>query len=185
MANNSASRNSRRYFLTAGYATLIAAFAVFAVWPYARGMSEAHADISRLQQEIAARQDRTHQLDVIQRRLQMVELQTRNYDRLVPASQDVGSFLAELTQELAKAGMRDTSYSELQATPLGKSVRQPIEVHGRGTFAQLHEFLVRLENLQRMSSVGKLTIEADNDMSGNVTAQLTLFIYNTNTKPGS
>ena len=185
MASNPASRKSRQLFLTAGYAVLFTAFVAFAALPYARGMAAARSDITRFQQEIASRQDKAHQLDVIQRRLQMVDLQTRNFDRLVPANQNIGPFLDELTQEQRNAGMRDTSVSELQATPLGKSQRQPIEVHGRGTFAQLHEFLVRLENLGRMSSVGKLSIEADADMDGNVTAQLTLFIYNTNAKSGS
>jgi Tfp pilus assembly protein PilO len=53
----------------------------------------------------------------------------------------------------------------------------PIEVRGKGTYAQFHGFLGRLESLRRLSSVGKLTIDADADMSGNVEVQLTLFIY--------
>jgi hypothetical protein len=39
---------------------------------------------------------------------------------------------------------------------------------------------VHLEGLPRKSSVGKLNIDADTDMSGYVTAELMLYIYNTN-----
>jgi hypothetical protein len=165
--------------VAAGYLALAAAFVGAVALPYARAADAARADIRRLQADIAARRNKTRQLADMDGRIQLIDLQTRNFDRLVPATQDLGPFLSELSRELDAVGMHDISVSTMPPTALGKSQRQPIELHGKGTFAQFHDFLVRLEHLQRLCSVGKLTVEADTDMSGYVTAQMTLYIYNT------
>ena len=111
-------------------------------------------------------------------------MQVGNHDRLLPANQDLGPFMEDLSKELDSAGMKDSStVKALASIPLGKSQQLPIEVTGRCTFSQFHDFLVRLEHLPRMSSVSHLSVEADAQMTGTVTVQLTLSIYNT--KPGS
>ncbi len=183
MANDAAKTSPRPLYIAAGYCLLFLGFIGLAVIPYVRTMAVTKGDVDRLDQEIADRIERGRQLDDLRHRVELVDLQTRNYDRLVPVNQDSGPFLTELTRELEAAGMHDTSYGLLPSTPLGKSQRTPVEIHGKGTFAQFHDFLVRLENLKRLSSVGKLSIDTDADMNGEVTVQITLFIYNT--KSGS
>jgi Tfp pilus assembly protein PilO len=183
MPSNDSRFRSRRLFLFCGYAALAAGFLLVVVLPYTRSATAVRRDIERYQLGIASRVDRAHQLQDINRNIQLMDLETRNYDRLVPANQDLGRFLSELSVELDRAGMSDVSVSAMTATPLGKTQKLPIEVRGRGSYAQFHEFLARLENLQRKSSVGKLSIDADTDMNGYISAQLTLYIYNT--KPRS
>ena len=160
------------------YAVLALGFVLAGVVPVVRGIDAAKADIRQDQAEIDARSARGRELQNLKNQVALIELVTRDFDRLVPPSQDLGPFLTQLYEQLGAAGMRDISVRNLAPIPLGRSQKLPIEVRGKGTYAQFHGFLTRLENLPRLSSVGKLSVDADTDMAGTVEVQLTLFIYN-------
>jgi len=170
--------HSNGILLGTGYAVLAVGFILAGVVPVVRGMNAANADIRRHQDEINARIDRARELQNLKGQVALIELETRDFDRLVPPNQDLGAFLTQLYEQLGAAGLKDISVRNFAPIPLGRSQKLPIEVRGKGTYAQFHEFLTRLENLPRLSSVGKLTIDADTDMNGTVQVQLTLFIYN-------
>ena len=176
---NKSSLMSRRWLSPVGFGIIILAFIVLGYLPY-------HAEAARLEREIAVRKERldtnvqqSQQLRDLTRQRGFVSLAVKNYDRLVPATQDLGTFLEQLSQELDNTGMRDTTKRALAPTKLGKCQQLPIEMHGVGTFGQFHRFLERLESLPRMSSVSKLNIESDAAMTGTLTVDLTLSIYST------
>jgi Tfp pilus assembly protein PilO len=177
MAAKTAHASSYSKLLIAGYSVLVLGFLAGGVAPALHGLNVARADIQKYQADIDTRLARTRELQDIKGQVALAELDTRDFARLVPPSQDLGPFLTQLYEQLGAAGMRDISVRNLAPTPLAHSQKLPIEVHGKGTYAQFHDFLVRLENLQRLSSVGKISVDADTDMSGNVEVQLTLFIY--------
>jgi Tfp pilus assembly protein PilO len=172
-----ATKASKSYLIGGGYGALVLGFALAGITPFLLGMSAARKDIANYQREIDTRTTQTHELQNAKGQIALLELETQDFDRLVPRNQDLGTFLTQLYEQLGAAGMKDISVRNLAPTPLGRSQRLPIEVRGKGTYAQFHSFLGRLESLRRLSSVGKLTIDADADMSGNVEVQLTLFIY--------
>lgn len=181
MASNNA--KSRRMTLLASYGLLGVGFLAAVVFPHLRAVSSARADIARYTEEIATRQEQQHQLETVNKSIELLKLETSNYDRLVPANEDYGSFVTALSDLLDRAGMRDITLSALQPTPLGKAQRKPIEIRGKGTYKQFSTFLAGLENLNRKSSVGKLSIESDSEINGNITASFTVYIYSTNNDP--
>jgi Tfp pilus assembly protein PilO len=168
---------SNHMLLGTGYAVLVVGFIAAGVVPALHNMSVARADIQNYQQEIEARLARARELENLKGQLTLAELDTRDFARLVPQNQDLGLFLTQLYEQLGATGMSDITMRNLPPTPLGRTQRLPIEIHGRGSYAQFHDFLIRLENLPRLSSVGKLDIDADTDMNGNVLVRLTLYIY--------
>lgn len=167
---------SHRVVLFGGYTALIMGFLLAGVLPCVRGVRSAQADIQRDQAEIRARIGRAAELQEVESTVKLIHLQTTDFERLVPPNQDLG-FLTELTEQLAAAGMKDISFHNLAQTPLNRSFKVPVEVRGKGTFAQFHDFMVRLENLRRMCSVGRLTIDADSELNGMVDVQMTLYFY--------
>jgi Tfp pilus assembly protein PilO len=177
MANKTAASTSSRFFLGGGYAVLLAAFAFFSLL-HMRSVNTARAAIARDQENIDARRGRSKELRAVSAQVDEITLETRDFDRLVPPNQDFGTFLEDVANLLTDAGMHDVSFRNLSVSPLGRSERLPIEVRGRCTFPQFHTFLTRLEALKRLSSVGKLSIDATSDMNGEIEVQLTLFIYN-------
>jgi Tfp pilus assembly protein PilO len=180
MPADPAATRSRQMFIAGGYSLIVVTFVVVCLLPYFRNVSKIQADIASAQKEIATRQEKAKTLEDVRQRVQLVQLQVRKFDRLVPSNQDLGPFLEQLSRELYQAGLKDISVRNLAVDALGKSQKLPIEVGGTGTFDQFHRFLIHLENLPRMSSVEKLSIESDTPMQGDVHVQLTLNIYNTN-----
>jgi len=181
MASNTA--KSRRLTIAGSYALLAVAFLSAVVLPHLRAVNSARADVARFSEEIATRKGNQHELETIKKSIELLELETRNYDRLVPANEDYGSFVTALSDLLDRAGMRDITLSALAPTPLGKAQRKPIEIRGKGTYKQFSTFLAGLEDLNRKSSVGKLSIEADTELNGSITASFTVYIYSTNNNP--
>ena len=169
---------SHGMLLVTGYTVLVAGFLIAGVALPLRSVSAARADIQNTRREIDDRLARRQELVNLRDQVALAQLDTRDFARLVPPNQDRGPFLTQLYEHLAAAGMTDISVRNLAPIPLGHSQKLPIEVHGRGSYAQFHDFLTRLENLPRLSSVGKLSVNADTDMNGKVEVQLTLYIYN-------
>lgn len=175
-------RISRNTAITVGgFAAIVVGFLLLGYLPYYRQRQALRQEIVGRQDEMAAVAQQSVQLKEATRRAQLINasLQIRDYDRLVPVNKDLGTFLRQLSEELDAAGMQDTAVRALPPTALGKCQQLPIEIKGVGTFEQFHGFLVRLEHLPRMSSVSRLHIEADNAVSGKVSVELTLAIYNT------
>ncbi len=175
--------STRKLVLRGGYAALVLGFVIAGVIPTVQGVRAARAESQKLESEIAARNGKQRELSDIKKTVTELTLETSTLNRLLPPNQDLGSFLGDLTKQFGEAGMKDISYHNLPPTPLGHSQKLPIEVRGRGTYAQFHDFLVRLENLPRLCSVGKMQIDADSDMSGGIEIQLTLYIYNSKSQP--
>lgn len=169
---------NRRMFIVGGYIAIVAGFAAFGVLPYLRGAAVIQTKIQASEREINSRMEASRQLQDITKKVQFINLQVGNHDRLLPTAQDLGPFMEQLSHQLDNAGMKEITVRALPPITLGKSQQLPIEVSGTCTFAQFHEFLVHLEHLSRMSSVSHLSVEADTPMTGKVAVQLTLSIYN-------
>jgi Tfp pilus assembly protein PilO len=164
--------------ISGGYAALVLAFVLLGVLPYFRGVSVANAAIANHQKEIEQRVQTKNALVKISKEIVDLEYQVRNYERLVPPNQDLGKFLEQVSTELDKCGMKEVDVHAQAAITRDKSQKLPITLKASGTFAQLQNFLLKLENLPRMCSVGQVILEADPAMTGKVNVNLTLFIYN-------
>jgi Tfp pilus assembly protein PilO len=169
--------------IVSGYGTIVAAFVLVGVVPYLRDVAAIRSGISADQREIETRQASQKQLEQVKSQVHFIQLQVGNHDRLLPDSQNVGDFMEKLSHERDNAGMKDGSVHSLPLISLSRCQQLPIEISGTCTYTQFHDFLIRLEGLERMSSVSKLSVEADTGMSGKVNVSLQLSIYNT--KPAS
>ena len=117
---------SRSVVVRGGYSALALSFLLAGVLPVARGMRSARADIARLSSDIDSRVSQQRDLEEINKSIVEISMQTRNLDRLLPPSQDLGTFLKELTSQFGEAGLQDISYHNLPPTPLGRSQKLPI-----------------------------------------------------------
>jgi Tfp pilus assembly protein PilO len=178
MPADPSSAQTRRYFILGGYSAICAAFLAIGLLPYLHSTALIRADIAASEHQIAARLESRRQLTEVTKQVQFINMQVGNHDRLLPPVEDLGPFMEQLSHELDRAGMKEVTVRALPPITLGKSQQLPIEVGGTCTFAQFHEFLVHLEKLSRMSSVSHLSVESDTPMTGKVSVQLTLSIYN-------
>jgi Tfp pilus assembly protein PilO len=179
MPANSNVAKSRHLLITGGYAALGVAFVLVGVLPFVRGVSAAKGAIAEYKHEIEKRVETKSALTSINKEIHDLEYQVRNYERLVPPNQDLGNFLKQVSEQLDKHGMKEVDIHAQAAITREKSQKLPITIHASGSFVQLQKFLLSLENLPRMCSVGQVILEnADPTMNGKVKVNLTLFIYN-------
>ena len=177
MPNSPATARSRRWLILGGYAALAATTLLVCLLHYS-GVAAARAAVDRYQGEIEHRLQTKKSLVDANTQIQNIEFQVRNFPRLVPEDQDLGSFLEQLSSELSLAGMKDVDIKNQAAITMGRCQKLPIQLHASGTFAQFHQFLEKVEHFDRLCSVGHITIEtADPEMDGRVKVDLTLFIY--------
>jgi len=177
MALNFKNLSRGTWIAVGGFVTVTTAFLALGFAPYWVATRRLEGDIAEYRQRMEQSARQSELLRDLSNRAGHMVRQVRDYPRLVPASKDLGLFLGQLSQELDSSGMRDTAVRALPLTPLGKCSQLPIEVHGSGSFEQFQDFLQRLEHLERMSSVSRLEVKADDAMSGKVTVDLTLSIY--------
>lgn len=170
---------SRRIFIVSGYVVLAVAFMLLGIMPYVRGMSAVQTQIGTAQRDIDSRLSARKTLDQVEKQLRLIRLQVRDFDRLLPDSQNVGDFMEKLSHERDDAGMKDSTVHSLPVITLNRCQQRPIEITGTCTYSQFDEFLKRLEKLDRKSSVSHLSVEADTAMTGKVNVSLQLSIYNT------
>ena len=175
MATKPGTDRPHRFFLLAGYVILAIGFVAGVAVPHMRTASAVEADIKKYGQEIDTRLSKQRELVQVQNRVKLIELETKDYPRLVAPSQDAYPFLSLVVEQLSQANLRDLSYHNLAPVALNRSEKLPFEIRAKGTYAQFRDFLERLEKLDRLSSVGKVMIDAETDMSGNVDIQVTLF----------
>ncbi|MGN6371111.1 MAG: type 4a pilus biogenesis protein PilO [Phycisphaerae bacterium] len=183
MPANSAATRYRRMMICGGYGAIAVAFVLLCAVPYVRNVTRIRAQIVQEQREIDSRKAARQQLEQVRGQVHFIGLQVANHDRLLPETQNVGEFMEKLSNERDAAGMKDGSVHSLPVISLQRCQQLPIEISGTCTFSQFHDFLVRLEGMERMSSVSKLSVDADTAMSGAVNVSLQLSIYNTKPAP--
>jgi Tfp pilus assembly protein PilO len=168
----------KSYVSIAGFSAIFLGFLGMSYIPHWRECQSLNAQIMEHKEHLEQIAAQTAELKDVTEQVRLIHEQVKGYDRLVPASQDLGTFLGQLSNELSAAGLQDSAVRAMAPTLLAKCQQLPIEIHGTGTAAQCHAFLTRLEALPRKSSVSHLTLEADAAMTGKVTMELTLCIYN-------
>ena len=179
MATKTNASSTRRLVVIGGYTTLIFGFALLSAMPLLRRTNAARNDIQQLTADMELRQIKGKELEDLKLRVAAITKETQVLPRLLPPDQDLGTFLKDLVARSDKAGLADVSVRNLAPITLDRSQKLPIEVHARGTYAQFRSFLLSLEKMDRLPSIGKLVVESGSDMSGTLEVQLTLFIYNT------
>ncbi len=168
--------------LTMSGLMLVGLLALGSTVPYYFSWSKLNRNIQATQTDIEQAQQSTQELLNIERRAKLIHNEVKDYDKLVPNNQELGPFLGQLTQEMQRAGMADTSVRALAPIPRGKCDQLPIELRGAGSYQEFQSFLARLEGLDRKSSVNHLVVDGTSTLNGQVNVELSLAIYNTRSR---
>lgn len=165
--------------LTMSGLAVLGLLAAASVVPYWMSWSKLSTAIRSTEEKIALSTQHSQDLLNVQKQARLIRAEVKDYDKLVPGNQDLGPFLGQLTERMQRAGMTDTAVRALAPVPRGKCDQLPIELRGAGTYADVTNFLVQLEGLERKSSVNHLIIDGGSTMNGRVTVEISLAIFNT------
>ncbi len=117
------------------------------------------------------------ELPGLERRLRDMEKAVEGFDRRVPAERALGSFLQQIAGIMTDCHLVDQAIvpgNEWQTDAL-KCI--PIHVACRGTLTDIFGFFQKLQRLDRLVRVEKVTLENDSDLTGQVGVQVEAVIF--------
>lgn len=169
----------RRWVTPVGLGVVLLAFAGFCGVPYFTSMNKMKAEIVSLKQKIANSGRQSQELKDLTKQNQVLKMEVKKFDRLVPPTQDKGNFYEAVSdaQKDAKLDPKDVNAAMLASNRLGRCLALPMELHIKGDADKFYVFLEKLEGLERRSAVSKLNIETDQKMQGKIMADMTLSIF--------
>ncbi len=131
--------------------------------------------------EMAAAQ--SVELAGLERRLRGMEKRIEGFDQRVPADRTLGTFLQQI------AGIMSDCHLVQQVVLPGKEWKTedltciPIHVACNGTLTSLFSFFAKLQSLDRLVRIEKVTLENDADLTGQLGVQLETVIFEQSAKP--
>jgi Tfp pilus assembly protein PilO len=156
---------------------MIVLFLLGGLLPYWFRQHQLGAEIEQHRAALAQAAEQSARLEQATRRGQYLLMQTGAFADLVRDRRDLGPFLAELSSAMDQSGLLNTSQQAPPPVRLRDCEQQPIEVTASGRYQDVYAFLNRLEHLPRRSIINSLRLEADKDLTGEVTLKLMLSIY--------
>jgi Tfp pilus assembly protein PilO len=127
-----------------------------------------YRELSRLEQRISAKRDLLDgDLQTVARLPELIEeveemkRRYRNFDRRLPKQQELGEFLREITVNLPKEDLTSERIEPGNPSREERFQTLPIRMHLRGGFLSLTRFLHRVEDMERLARVDKLSMQAE------------------------
>jgi type IV pilus assembly protein PilO len=126
--------------------------------------------LSNLQQATAGIANINEKVDELQKAITFFESK-------LPQEKEIESMLTELSQ-MAEANSLQTKTVKTLKIETGPNFReQPIQLSLSGDFNGFYSFLLKLEQLSRITRVTQMNLQKINDRDGEMQAQMTLSIF--------
>lgn len=128
-------------------------------------------------QTIDMARGRKAELDGLRNRLRDTNRAIERFETCVPSDNALGAFLQQMAGVMTERELTDQVVlpgKEMEAGGLGCI---PIHIACKGTLANLFNFFDRLQTLNRLVRIEKVTLENDADFRGQLSMQTEAFIF--------
>jgi Tfp pilus assembly protein PilO len=116
-------------------------------------------------------------LPAIRQQLQQLQTVVVDFEANVPAQKSIGVFLQQIANLMSQCDLREQVVApskEIKADDL-KCI--PVDMQCKGRLAQIFEFYKRLQELDRLVRIERVSLKNDIDFSGQVSMQTLAVIY--------
>jgi type IV pilus assembly protein PilO len=126
--------------------------------------------LDRLQQTTARNDDLHRANEEIRRNIQSIEAR-------LPTNKEVDSVVRQVSELAVEAGLDAPTIESDKPVVAAMYMEQPLKMRVRGNFTGFYDFLIRLEQLPRITRIPDLKISRSRDADGHMQAEFTLSIY--------
>lgn len=121
----------------------------------------------------------------LRRENERIAASIRALEARLPNDKGIDEVLRDVHSAAEQSGLRLPKFRRTdRAIQSGVAMEQPIELELAGTFDSLYRFLLRLEQLPRITRLTDMRITRDRDQEGNVNVRATLSVFYSNPTPG-
>lgn len=143
-----------------------------------------NAEITRVKQEIEHKKslleklkEQTSRANDLQRLNGEYKTRIDEIEARLPTNKEVDGIVRQVSDLAVEAGLEPPSMKSLKPVKAALYMEQPLEIELRGDFVGFHQFLVKLEQLPRITRVPDIRLERDDKENGHMKAAFTLSIY--------
>jgi Tfp pilus assembly protein PilO len=177
IVNQAPAGKPRTWLITALLAAAAVAYVVFIFLPVQRSIRALSSRLQEKRQQVVQAQSLNRPL--VQARQRLVE--TRNvclqWREQAPRPQDIAQHFATLTQQAQDAGVAIVRFDPQAGTDLAVLSQHHVVLHFRGEFAQVFDFLSRLERLPTPLWVRDVRLAVSEEPGQALQGELTLTIF--------
>jgi Tfp pilus assembly protein PilO len=157
---------------------IVTAATVFLYIPQGQKLDELRGQIAAAEASLESDGQKVAVVPDMVKQVQEMKARYKDFDRKLPKRKELGGFLREITGNLAEEKLANQSIE-----PATNTIREeffqtlPIVMKFRGSYLSLASFLRRIDEMQRLSRIQKLKIEANSRDGEALDIELQMNIY--------
>ncbi len=171
------SRTPPSWLVTGLVATLAVLYTLFIFLPTQRSAAILKSKKYELMQYVANRSKLGDKIEQARQRHALVKQSSVSWHQHAPKLGELGRVLSGITQQARQAGVRLQRFDPQPNVALQSVSQQAIAVALEGDFAQVFDFLHRLESLPHRVWITNLTLSAASEDAQTLRAEMTLTIF--------
>ena len=157
----------------------LGAFYLFGYRPQTQRLTALNEQIDQHQRELRDNQTKTTIRPEVEKQVMDLERHLMLFDKRLPKQQELGQFIRDVNRLSQQSMLRPFNVEYPTAGPQRSELftELPIQLKFEGDFVNVFSFLRQMEQMQRMTRVRNLVINTANSPSGQVSVDLSMYIY--------
>lgn len=140
-------------------------------------IEQAQREIIHKTQMLEKLREATSRSEDLARANEQVAKSIRAIESRLPTRKEVDGIVRQVSDLALSAGLSQPQISTEKPIRAALYMEQPLKMSVKGDFRGFYEFLLRLEQLARITRMPSLKIDRDPDLDGSMRAEFTLSIY--------
>jgi Tfp pilus assembly protein PilO len=148
----------------------------FGYLPCSRELDRCRQEAAGLQAALEADRKTAQGLPELLRQVETLKGKLQDFDRRLPKRQELGGFLRDISASLSRENLSNQAIEPGKPTQEDLLFTLPIVLKFRGSYASVARFLERIDRLERLTRVQKLSVvPAPSDDLLDVTVQMNIY----------
>lgn len=145
--------------------------------PQNADIAQARREIQHKQSMLAKVQQTTARTQDLQRENEEIRTQIESIEARLPSNKEVDTVVRQVSDLAVEAGLEAPGIESDKPIPAAMYMEQPLKMKINGDFNGFHEFLIKLEELPRITRISDMKITRSDKVNGNMAAEFVLSIY--------
>lgn len=140
-------------------------------------ITQAKSEIAHRQQLLTKLREETARNADLQRANEEISKSIETIEARLPTSKELDSVVRQVSDIAVQAGLEAPAMKSSKPVKAALYMEQPMELAMNGNFRAFYDFLIRIEQLPRITRIPDLKIKRSDDGDGNTKTEFTLSIY--------
>ena len=153
--------------------------------PQNREIQDAKKEISQKQALLSKLREETARNTDLERANLEIKKSVETIEARLPTNKEIDSVVRQISDLAVQAGLPPPAMKSIKPVKAALYMEQPLELQINGNFRGFYDFLIRLEQLPRITRILDMKIKRSDEADGNTHTDFTLSIYFQDASQGS